>query len=191
MSVPLTATRAAHRATIAVVVAVLALLAAGTIVAEHLGPHQAGRLDINGLASQQGTRSSGPVQFAVTDLAGREVRSRDLVGRSVVLVFFSSTCGPCVAEAPTVRRLALAYRGKVPFVAVAAGDSAAAARAFARRHGWSGPIVPDTDYRLARTLHVLGTPTTVVLDDRGRVASTLYGALTEAALKSALRQIHG
>ncbi len=80
--------------------------------------------------------------FALSDQAGREVRLSALRGRPVVLTFLFTNCPDvCPLTAQKLRRTADllgADAGRVAFVAVSTDprhDDAAAARAFAERHG--------------------------------------------------------
>jgi len=61
--------------------------------------------------------------------------------------------------------------------------------AFARRFGWNWPIVVDGDYEFSRQFHVVGTPTTVVVDSRGRVATVLLGAISASELTATLSRL--
>jgi cytochrome c biogenesis protein CcmG, thiol:disulfide interchange protein DsbE len=134
---------------------------------------------------------SGEPAYPFTEMAigGRRVSLRRDIGRPLVITFFASWCAPCADDAPVLQSVAAHYGRRVAFLAVAAGDTAAPAAAFARRYKWNWPVVVDGDYRLTRQFHVVGTPMTVIVDSRGRVATVLPGAITPSELTATLSRL--
>ncbi|MGH8894248.1 MAG: TlpA family protein disulfide reductase [Actinomycetes bacterium] len=112
----------------------------------------------------------------------------DWRGRVVVVNTWGSWCGPCRKEAPDLRRASQETRAAgVRFVGIDTRDNNAAARAFTREFAISYPSLVDHDGRVmlafGRTIPVSAVPTTVVVDDRGRIAARVIGAATYPTLR--------
>jgi cytochrome c biogenesis protein CcmG, thiol:disulfide interchange protein DsbE len=122
-----------------------------------------------------------------------------LRGKTVVLNFFASWCGPCKREAPDLESLWRRYRSDgVVVLGVDSGDAAGDARRFLRAHGVTYPIVFDPGEKLAQGPYALpGLPVTYVINPAGRIVgepvigpvvdkgySTTFHRDFKAALKS-------
>jgi len=106
---------------------------------------------------------------SATALDGRTIDvERELAaGRTVVLVFWQTWCGPCLAEAPKLREAARRHAGELSFVGVVSGpdgvvDDAELARVVARLEL---PYVQlrDRDSSWSRAFEVSATPTLIAL----------------------------
>lgn len=119
-------------------------------------------------------------------LDGERLDVSDLRGDVVVLNFWASWCGPCVAEAKNLVAVADATADDgVRFVGVNIRDENATAKAFERRHGVTYPSIDDQAGSLLtrfRKLVPQTPPTTLLLDRDGRIAARFIGGLTEAEL---------
>jgi thiol-disulfide isomerase/thioredoxin len=123
-----------------------------------------------------------PIELEGTDLDGKPLSIVDMRGKPVVVVVWGSWCSPCRAEAPDVVAAAKELDGQAEFVGLNIRDSSAdQARAFARSFELPYPSFYSPDGKamlpFSGTLPPQAIPSFVVLDDEGRVAAAIPGAL--------------
>lgn len=123
-----------------------------------------------------------PVDYRGEDLEGRTLTLSDLRGTPVVVVVWGSWCAPCRAEAPDVVAAAQELQGEAQVVGLNIRDqSTAQARAFVRTFDvpYRSWYSPDGKAMLAfdGVLTPNSIPSFVVLDEAGRVAGSIIGAL--------------
>lgn len=112
----------------------------------------------------------------------------DYAGQVVVMNVWASWCSPCRAEAPTLDRVArdLAADG-VQFLGLNVRDSLTSAQGFIDTFGVSYPNIIDRDGRLQLlfrdSLPPQAIPSTIVIDQQGRVAARGLGQLSESSLR--------
>jgi peroxiredoxin len=131
-------------------------------------------------------RSGDPAPgFFVETAAGQWTEIQALRGRPVILAFVQTWARPCVAQLRRLQRLQEQNeRTGTMTVAIVDGLGAEEARAFARRHGLTFPVSGDADGEIRRRYGIRVWPTTVLVDDRGRIAGTDMG--TDAGALAAL-----
>jgi cytochrome c biogenesis protein CcmG, thiol:disulfide interchange protein DsbE len=123
-------------------------------------------------------------------LDGAQVDLAALRGRPVVVNFWATWCEPCVREFPLLRRAAADHRGqRLVVVGVLAGDRAAAARGFVRRHRATWPVGLDPDAATAARWGAVGLPHSWFVRPDGTLASHQLGELTRASLDRQLAEI--
>lgn len=134
-----------------------------------------------------------PVELAGTTLQGEQVDVADWRGAPVVLNTWFAACGPCREEAPELAAVAQAAPEGVRFLGINVQDSAAQGIAFEEQFGVSYPSLMDRDgeglLALRGTLNPTATPTTLVLDDEGRVAARVSGPVEEATLRGLVDEV--
>jgi thiol-disulfide isomerase/thioredoxin len=151
---------------------------------------------------------TGPVELAFTALDGRAVDLRDLRGKVVLIDFWATWCGPCMAEKPNVKKVYAAYRDQgfeiIGISCDVAPEHATGAMVKAARTGpqvwefclqndmpwpqyYEGRRHNDGGNTLAARFGVTGIPATFLLDRSGKVvAMNLRGAQLEAEVQKAL-----
>jgi thiol-disulfide isomerase/thioredoxin len=106
-------------------------------------------------------------------------------GRVLVVNFWASWCAPCRREAPQLARFASRLdASRAVLVGVDVNDSRSAALGFLRRFRLHDPNGADPDRVLATRYQTPGLPTTVIIDQRGRVAARLLGPQTAGSLRT-------
>ena len=187
-------------ARLAALVAVGVLLA-GCAQGVDAGERVSGDVAEQGYVSGDGTttivaesqRAAAP-DLRGTTLDGEPFVLADHLGEVVVLNVWASWCAPCRAEAPALQEVAaeLADSG-VQFVGLNNRDSAEPAQAFVDRFGLTYPSVVDTDGSLQLlfrdTLPPAAIPSTLVIDQQGRVAARAIGEVDRSRLLGLIEPI--
>ncbi|GII98263.1 thiol-disulfide isomerase/thioredoxin [Sediminihabitans luteus] len=129
---------------------------------------------------------SDPVTVTGTDFAGDPVDTSDHQGTVVLLNTWYAGCAPCRAEAPTLVALAEEHPDDVQIIGINGVDDAGAAQAFERTFSVPYPSIADTTGAAVATLQgtvpLQAVPTTVVLDQQGRVAARVIGEAEASTL---------
>ena len=132
-----------------------------------------------------------PVEFSGTTVDGDTVDLADYRGTVVVLNTWFAGCAPCRAEAADLEAVWQEYSGRnVQFLGINTYDTADIAASFQRSFSITYPSVLDADSGAAmlalRTYSPQATPTTLVLDTEGRVASRASGIVIRSTLTGML-----
>ena len=131
-------------------------------------------------------KSPGDVSGETID--GEPIALSDYAGRTVVVNVWGSWCAPCRAEAPDLVAASEELADKnVAFLGINSRDlNQAAARAFQRRFEVPYPSIYDqkgqTLLAFRGTLTPNSIPSTVIIDDQGRVAASVLGEVTKSTL---------
>ncbi len=117
-----------------------------------------------------------PLDIRFTALDGREVDLAKLKGKVVLVEFWSTTCGPCIAEMPTVKAAYqnLHERG-FEVVAISLDDKASALRRFIKEKELPWPQYFDGkgwENQFAVQFGIFSIPTTWLVDKRGNLRDT-------------------
>ncbi|HEX6248513.1 MAG TPA: TlpA disulfide reductase family protein [Nocardioidaceae bacterium] len=121
-------------------------------------------------------------------LEGDPISLEDFAGRTVVVNVWGSWCAPCRAEAPDLVAASEELASDdVQFLGINSRDlDRAAAQAFQRRFEVPYPSIYDqkgqTLLAFRGTLSPNAIPSTVVIDEQGRVAASVIGEVTRATL---------
>ena len=112
-----------------------------------------------------------PPELVLPDQNGVEWALNELTGRVVVLKFWATWCGPCLAEFPHFVRLLEKYEGddEVVFLTVAtAGSPREGVNDLLSENGYTFPVLLDDEGK-AVDFEIRGYPTTFYLDRDGLI----------------------
>ncbi len=129
--------------------------------------------------------------FAATSLDGKEIRLADLRGKVVLLDFWATWCGPCLAELPNLRREYDEHTadGRFVILGVSFDDAPETVRKFVKEKNvpW-GQIAagPAEVNPIAKLYRVSGVPAMFLVGPDGRVVAK---DLTGVALHDELARI--
>lgn len=108
----------------------------------------------------------------LTDLDGMDVALDAFAGKQMVLVNWSPTCGFCDAIAPDLAAAGPELERADAVLVLLAHGEAEANRAMAAKYGIESPVLMLGDANPAG-FQALGTPTGLLIDAEGKVATTL------------------
>lgn len=128
-----------------------------------------------------------PVDLSGTTVTGRHWSSADARGEVVVVNKWGSWCPPCVGEADDLQAVwqKMKDSGKpVRFVGIDFRESPQTGAAFLRSRGITYPSLSDESGTLVLDLQgkASATPTTLVLDRKGRIAARVLGPVGRRTL---------
>jgi peroxiredoxin len=106
--------------------------------------------------------------FSLQDLDGRTVDLSALRGKPVLLDFWATWCGYCREALPFIELLHRDMKDKVAVIGIDNEDSELA-RDFLQAHGYSLPSLVDRKDEAVNGYHVIGWPTTVLINRDGKI----------------------
>jgi thiol-disulfide isomerase/thioredoxin len=193
-----------HTVIVTVVAAVVSLGAsacsgsdAGSIAAQARSGDGKGYVSGDGSIERlAGAQRSSPLTLGGTTLQGTPWRVADARNRVLVLNVWGQWCGPCVAEMPHLQQVwqSMSTAGKpVQFMGLNSRDGVETAQAFLRANKITYPSLRDDGggTLLALRGKANTTPTTLVLDRRGRIAARVSGPVTAATLSGLVNDVLG
>jgi thiol-disulfide isomerase/thioredoxin len=107
--------------------------------------------------------------FVLRTLDGKEVRLSDLKGKVVLLNFWATWCGPCIAEMPLLNEIYNENKSKGFELLAISGDDArdgAQVKRFAKEHQLNFPVFHDE--ATVKLYNVIGFPGNIFIDREGK-----------------------
>ena len=130
--------------------------------------------------------------FSWHDRSGKLVSLSDFKGKTVLLNFWATWCGPCKAELPDIESLSKNYASSglvVIGVSVDKGGSLLSdVSDFASSNGLSYQIVIDNDDIASAYGNINAIPTTFVVNKDGKIVDKWIGTRDKAFFESSVRK---
>jgi len=122
-------------------------------------------------------------EIAAFDLQGNKASLSDWQGKTVLINFWSETCGACIAELRTLQQWAEKYPNQVQLVAMNIDGEKTDTQAIVTKRQLTLPIFKDQMKITAERYQLVGTPTSFVIDPSGKVIYKFDGLLPEEELQ--------
>lgn len=144
----------------------------------------------------QGMHGSGPRTVPTTEVGavplaywnGSRGTLADFHGKPLVLNFWASWCGACLAELPRFQQVYAKHLDQVAFLGVNLKDDPQQAEALRQRTGITFRLARDADGSVFAALGGYTMPTTVLIGADGRVRHTFNGEINAEELDAAIQQ---
>jgi thiol-disulfide isomerase/thioredoxin len=129
--------------------------------------------------------------FSFTSKDGEFITSEDLRGKTVLIDFWGTWCGPCVRATPGLVKLQKKFAEQpVVFISVAENDREEQWAAYIEKNKMVWPQFFDKSRKLVEPFGIRGFPTYVVIDGDGvvRWRFTGYGSDTDGTVESEIKK---
>ena len=116
-------------------------------------------------------------EFALKDLAGKQVVLKELRGKVVFLNFWATWCPPCIEEMPSMEKLhqELEKDGLVT-LAVNFQESPERVKEFFTEHNLTFTVLLDGDGKVSELYQAWALPVSVIINKRGEIAARAMGS---------------
>jgi peroxiredoxin len=127
--------------------------------------------------------------FSLQTLDGQPYQLSQLLGRPVLINYWTTWCVPCKQELPILEKLHREYQQKgIVFISVNAidQDSVDKLQAMVSELGISFPVLLDQNRAFADVYQAIFFPTTFIVDSNGVIRQVSLGDNTEEELRTSL-----
>lgn len=151
----------------------------------------------DGTTTADGRQLPVAADFELKDQYGNVHRLSDYRGKTVFLNFWATWCPPCRAEMPDIQKLyeTSPREGKDAVIVLAVAGpgigsekNVAGVTAFLKEHGYTYPVLMDTEGKLFSEYGIQAFPTTFMINRAGRVYGYVSGMLSPEMMRSIIRQ---
>lgn len=122
----------------------------------------------------------------------KKITLKDYQGKVLYLNFWASWCSPCIAEVPTLKRVAKFFNApsfKLLFVNMDEKGSLVDAHKFFTKNIRPAETIFTSKFDYKNELDVETLPTHIILDKEGRVASKFYGSISSGKLEKKITKM--
>ena len=122
---------------------------------------------------------TNPAEFTLTGLDGDKLALASLRGKVLVMDFWATWCGPCLAQHPLYQQVKRNFkdRSDVVFLSINTDEERDGVREFLEAHNWEKKVYFEDG--LGSVLRVSSIPTTILMDRKGEVISRMNGFIPE------------
>ena len=134
----------------------------------------------NNLAYEKAIETIGKSapKYSARSIHGKKLKSKDMVGKVVVLNFWFTTCSTCKKEIPQLNELREKFKNEnVDFIAVAL-DSEYKLSPFLEQHPFAYDIVEDGRW-IAEKFEIKSYPSNIIIDQNGTIQFYKIGYKTD------------
>lgn len=138
------------------------------------------------LKGSEATKPGNMVPELITNrtLDGKEFNLKSLRGKYVMIDFWGTWCGPCVAEMPKVKEYSETYKDNLVIVGVNSGDTKQRIIDFVTSKGYNWVQLMSkkgvNDDNFVSKFNISGFPTKFIIDPNGVIVEKYIGGSEEA-----------
>jgi len=133
-----------------------------------------------------------PLELSFTAMDGSKVDIKDFAGKVVLIDFWATWCGPCVAEVPTLKKAYETYHPKgFEILGISLDDKKADLLAFTKKHEMPWPQYFDGKHwnnEISFRFGISSVPTTWLIDKKGVLRYTDVRHQLESAVQKLLNE---
>ncbi len=130
--------------------------------------------------------------FSWYDSSGKKISLGDLKGKTVLINFWATWCGPCKAELPEIENLSKMYSSRGLIVIGVSVDKSGSPLTdvsdFASQYGLTYQIVVDNDNVADAYGNINAIPTSFLVDKNGKIVDKWVGIRNKAFLESTIKK---
>lgn len=127
--------------------------------------------------------------LAVVDMQGKPLSLADFKGKTVLLDFWTTWCGPCRADGPAIEKLYRKYGGKeLMIVGISVSEERSIVETFLKEHPHSYPIALTTENDMPRSYQISSFPTYIVIAQDGTLSGAVEGGQGFGELRRLLKK---
>ncbi|MCP3030103.1 redoxin domain-containing protein [Halobacillus sp. A1] len=128
--------------------------------------------------------------FSLERLNGEETKLSDLRGKKVMLNFWATWCPPCRAEMPDMEKFHQNEDVEILAVNLTETESSVGdVEEFADEFGLSFQILKDKNSEVSTIYEVNPVPTSVFIDEEGKIQSVMLGAMNYDMMLQRLEEL--
>lgn len=130
------------------------------------------------VGTQVGNRAP---DFVLKDLSGKDVRLSDFLGKTVMINFWATWCGPCLKELPYIQAISDNWSGKgvqVLAIAAKANEPLDIVGQYIEQNAYTLPVLYDSQ-GITGVYNVSEWPTTFFIDKEGIIQKIQVGSFQD------------
>ncbi len=118
--------------------------------------------------------------FVAKNLQGQAVKLSDFKGKVLLLNFWATWCGACIEEMASMQKLYSALQGDGVEVLAVSIDrwNEDRIQEYVKKNNLTFPVLLDQDQKVRKKYHVMGLPTSYLIDAEGKIRGYASGART-------------
>jgi len=127
--------------------------------------------------------------FQLKDLAGKDLSLASAKGKTILLNFWATWCGPCRAEIPSLIELQNRYKDRLQIIGLADDDDPDAVKQVVESEGINFPVAMVTDQIRIDYGGVSALPTAFIINTEGRIVQKHVGLFNPALYETEVRAL--
>lgn len=131
--------------------------------------------------------------FTIPSLSEEAISLSDFRGQIVILNFWTTWCNYCQEEMSELNKFTNENKAQnIVLIGVNVTSSESSKNVvsnFAKQFNLTFPIGLDLTGKVAKDYHLMGIPTTIIIDQKGIIRNKLLGPVTDDMLHNAISQL--